>query len=262
MLGFGGPLSKSMKKFHKFSVNLVIVLTALSFQAGAGDYSAPPAKSLICDPDEQCVYIFAYGGVSLEQNIDSSLTIPGPGINPVFFGTDMTRTDDGVIFGGGVGKKSCFLGGSRFEFEGLYSENSISQITNPLSGGGFANNIHGDLAVGDVEIYALMVNFLKEFPIGKCTAYAGIGIGYANVGWEIEDATTGFNPPEDFSGDDGAFAHQFIVGLDVPVSDRMALFLQYKALGVGETTPVFLNGIHTVDSFYTQSVSAGLRVCF
>ena len=98
-----------------------------------------------------------------------------------------------------------------------------------------------------------MVNFLKEIPLGGVTGYIGGGIGYGNV-----DLTLGGIVNQD----DSAIAYQFIAGGDVPISDCLDLFLQYKLLGFDETEYNFGGSRQSADSIINHSISAGLRFSF
>jgi opacity protein-like surface antigen len=185
-------------------------------------------------------YLFAYGGGSFADDFTG---FDFQTMRPY----NLALEDDGVMVGGGLGVYSCFLGGSRFELEGLYSESGISN-----------QNFQGIPSIGDVEIKASMINLLKEIPLGCLTGYIGGGAGVAEVKFFESNSTR----VADVSSDH-VLAWQLITGVDLPVSERLSLFTQYKLLGVGETDHSSdINNNVVMDAFKTQSITAGVRVGF
>ncbi len=97
-----------------------------------------------------------------------------PGFDPQAVNMDWD-TDGGWTLGGGVGRYSGLFGGSRFELEGTYLSNSVDGMT--------YHNFQLP-ANFDLDTTAVMVNYLKEVPLGRCTGYFGGGIGW---GWTSMD---------------------------------------------------------------------------
>lgn len=215
-----------MKQLFLTTVLALVALPAAMVQAG--ESYCPPAKAPLCKTPISCDptgYIFGYAGYTFGHDVDG--TDAG-----IAFDLD---ADGGFLVGGGAGIYSDLFCGSRFEFEALYSESDFATTNNVLT--------------GESETYALMVNALKEIPFGCVTGYVGAGIGYA---WN-EISSGGV------SDDDGAFAYQLIVGGDLPVTDCISLFAQYKLLGIGDTD--YFNNL-SVDQYFTHSIAIGARYSF
>lgn len=221
-----------------------------SFSGLAGEYSKSPIEAKQPVADTGGTYIFAYGGGSFFD--DDGLTFDWQGVPGATASNDL---ENGFILGGGVGLKSSFLGGSRFELEGIYSKFGAGLVADPVG------NLYGSgPSGGDFEYRAVLFNFLKEFDIEflGVTAYAGGGIGMA---WtDVSIYTAGGGPL--FNGGE-ALAYQFILGADYPLGDRLDLYTQYKFIGVGDTSAVdFANFGYDVNSFYTHNVIVGLKLNF
>lgn len=237
-----------MKLYSKVILTAFIALT--SFTAYAGDFCFSPGRSCNVQPNGGCCdnngYLFGYGGFSFSSDFAARLldlqTLQN---NLIFDGrtpladidaiapNEQLHLDSGFIIGAGAGVRSCFLGGSRFEIEGLYTENDISSIVSPAFTNAFGVAIPGRTITdldGQFSTTAVMVNFLKEIPVGCATAYVGGGFGLATT-----ESDVSFNG--DFVSDrDFSLAHQFIVGADLPVADCLSLFLQYKLFNRGDVT--------------------------
>lgn len=244
-----------MKQYSKLVLTALLALT--SFTAYAGDFCFSPGRSCnvssgggsgaCCDNNG---YLFGYGGFAFSSEVTSRLLNPFTGPYPDgsgFYGEQEPPTEDwslggGYIVGAGAGVRSSFLCGSRFEIEGLYTENDVDRIFLPaftaaasadgLFPGGPAGGFDLQGANATISTTALMVNFLKEVPVGCATAYFGGGLGIAST--EVD--FTFNNGARTFYGSDRdyALAHQFIVGADLPVSDCLSLFLQYKLFNAGD----------------------------
>lgn len=244
---------------------LAVFFFATSMAANAGDFcfSCDKRGGACCNNNG---YLFAYGGISFSDEFTTNILnladvqtgLIGAGFAPAdvagLAANEDFELDSGFIIGGGAGVRSCFLGGSRFEIEGLFTENDILAITN-------GGNRFTDLD-GEVSTAALMVNFLKEIPVGCVVGYVGGGVGIANV----ESSLT-------FQGDtvndsDFGFAHQFIAGADLPVSDCLSLFLQYKLFNHGDVNLLCPSGVPGVTKFaefegrYQSNLVLGARFHF
>ncbi|MEM1443538.1 MAG: hypothetical protein AAGF67_14430, partial [Verrucomicrobiota bacterium] len=228
----------------------IIVLIACAFPCVglAGTWAKRPV--IAPAPAAPTGYIFAYGGFSSAPTVD--------GNEPVFPSNEIIDIEDGYIAGGGAGAYSRWLGGSRFEFEGLWAHNDIGQIRSDiLDGRGFINfGFRGQLTTR-----ALMVNILKEIPLHNgIVGYVGAGIGGAETHVNIAEPFEPQGFARGFSERDLALAYQFIAGVDFPITESMALFLQYKALGIGETEFEALD--FNIDSYFTHNFILGARLSF
>ena len=227
---------------------IVILACAVPCVGMAGTWSKRPVIAPVqSDPTG---YIFAYGGAN------SGLTVDGN--EPVFPSNEIVDIDGGYIAGGGAGTYSQWLGGSRFEIEGLWAHNDIGRIRSDiLDGRGFINFGFR----GQITARALMVNFMKEIPIHNgIVGYVGAGVGGAETNINIAEPFEPQGFARGFSETDLALAYQFIAGIDIPLSERMAIFFQYKALGLGETEYQFLD--FNIDPYFTHNVVFGARLSF
>ncbi|MEM9017942.1 MAG: outer membrane beta-barrel protein, partial [Verrucomicrobiota bacterium] len=161
--------------------------------------------------------------------------------------------NSGWTAGGGVGFYSSLFNGSRFEIEGSYTSNDNGNLT-------YANfELPADFTI---ETIAVMFNFLKEVPLGETGATGYFGPG---VGWH----TTEFRGDIDtikYSDRDSGFAWQLIAGVDFPLTERLALFTQYRFLVLdSELTHETDFGDFrqtTTSSPYSHAVMVGARVSF
>lgn len=232
----------------KLTKILVLIACAIPCVGLAGTWDKRPIVEPV--PSHLTGYIFAYGGVF------GGVTVNGN--EPVFPSNEIVDMDGGYIVGGGVGAYSGLLGGSRFEIEGLSASNDIGRIRSDiLDGRGFLNFGFR----GQINTRAMMVNLLKEIPIHNgIVGYVGVGIGAAETDINIAEPFEQRGFARGFSETDLALAYQFIAGVDVPVSERMALFLQYKALGIGQTEYQYLD--FNIDPYFTHNVIFGARLSF
>ena len=216
-----------------FSILLFTGISASSFGGEHTPWRIPHG----CEP---VAYVFGYGGIALSYDEDLD------GRNGVFGTTFEYDFDDGYTVGGGIGLYANLFGGSRLEIEGYYSKNNLASAFpagTPIP------------TPRDMTVEAIFFNFLKEFPCGCFTAYAGGGLGYAST-----QLNAGTAPP-----DDSAFASQVIVGVDYPLSQCLSLFTQYKLVGINETDYHFgvaaANGIHS-DGWLIHNFMVGARYSF
>lgn len=158
--------------------------------------------------------------------------------------------DGGWSLGGGIGRYSGLFGGSRFELEGTYLTNGVDS----LQYAGF--ELPADF---NLSTKAVMVNYLKEVPFGSATGYFGGGIGWA---WTTMD---GDIDTIEYGSTDSGFAWQLIAGIDFPITERLALFTQYRFLVLDEPTFTtdFGDFSNTAeDNPTSHSVLVGARVSF
>lgn len=232
-----------------FKYLTLAAVAAFSFTANAGTPFRMHAKAPVHKVDK---YIFGYGGVNLgsDYHTTGSFLQPGPGNNAIPLDWS---TEAGFNVGGGIGVYSCFLGGSRFEIEGSYGENTIDAFA--------YNNVQlwPSEFVGQISTATVMVNFLKEVSLGKATGYFGGGIGGANSQFKGNYYYLPVNER------DGGFAWQLIAGVDLPINDCIALFTQYKFQsihGIEYNTVAGDFPFSTDEAITSHSVQAGLRFSF
>lgn len=254
------------KPNSKFSFLLVIAvsLAAVSASAQSGNGFRMNSKSVlpkapIATPAPTFNnYFFGYGGVVFQstwRNTGAFDFHPGgydfqPGrIDP--FNIPMNWSPEaGWTVGGGVGRYSGLFGGSRFELEGTYLNNSVSMLT------------YSDFLLPanfDLATTALMVNYLKEIPLGGVMGYVGGGIGW---GWTT---MRGDIDTIRYSDSDDGFAWQLIAGVDFPITERLALFTQYRYLVLSRQsfTTDFGDFTNSTDSSpSSHSILVGARVSF
>ena len=107
-----------------------------------------------------------------------------------------------------------------------------------------------------METKATFVNVVKEFPIGRITGYAGVGFGFATTEWNFQ--AFGFG----VSGQDTSLAYQVKVGADLPVSDRLTVFGEYKLVGVLDPDYTAIIVPIETDSFVNHNLVVGVRLAF
>ncbi len=242
-------------------------LVAISTSAFAGPGFRFSSKAPISTPKPKLEgYFFGYGGIDFgthyntigafdQTDPDWILNCPvdplliDPNNVPIDF-----SLDNGWTAGGGVGSYSEMFGGSRFELEGSYTSNDASGV----SYGGIADVF--DLPANiNINTKAVMFNLLKEVPMGRLTGYFGGGAGYA---WTTMD---GDIDTILYSSTDSGFAWQLIAGVDVPITERLALFTQYRYMVLSELTHLTDFGDFgqtTTDNPASHAVVFGARVSF
>ena len=239
-----------MNKLTQLALSLVTVLALPALRAG--DVIVPAKAPLQEAASEATGYVFAYGGSSLGLSTSSSLLDPAGSSSSIPFGADL---DDGLIVGFGTGFYSNLFGGSRFEMEALLSSADYSSLT-------FAGQ---DLPIlGEMRTQGLFLNILKEFPLGNAMAYAGGGLGIGTV----EASFLTGSPVEEGPGPLGveskgtSLAYQLKAGIDIPVSDRVAIFGEYKLIGLSDRSSTFQVFQQETDGFVSNHFVVGGRLSF
>lgn len=261
-------MEKLNSKF--LSAVVAVSLLAISSSALAGPnyrFSSKSPVPLSLSPKAFKGYFFGYGGIDFGASWDTTgafhdpaawLENCPPGLlhngNPPFDPSAIPINfdlDNGWTAGGGVGAYSGLFGGSRFELEGSYTNNEVGH----LRYAGFA--LPADF---EIATKAVMVNYLKEVPLGGATGYIGGGIGYAWTSMTGDIATI------EYDSSDAGFAWQFIMGIDIPITERLALFTQYRYMVLSDDlafTTNFGDFTHTLDSNpASHAVLFGARVSF
>lgn len=249
-------------KILKFAV--LALAAAFTSTAFAGPFRMS-AKAPVHQPKQFRGYVFGYGGLDTGANWDTTGAFDldqdwrqhCPPEYPGHYGFDPTAIpidwdlNNGWTAGGGVGIYSALLGGSRFELEGSYTSNEVGQLS-------YANF---ELPASfDIKTKSIMFNMLKEVPITKrATGYFGGGVGYAwtDMDGDIDTIL--------YSDSDAGFAWQLIAGVDFSITERLALFMQYRYLVLSdmEFTTDFGDFTHTTDDNpASHGILFGARVSF
>ena len=257
-----------MEKLNNRLLTVVIAsaIVAISSSAFAGPGFRFSSKAPIPQPRKQnSGYVFGYGGIDFGSSYSTvgafDLTqYPDPywepycPVDPDIIDPNYVPIDwdleNGWTAGGGVGSYSSLMGGSRFELEGSYTTNDVNSVL-----------YAGFVLPADFKIStkAVMFNMLKEVPLGRMTGYFGGGVGYA---WTSMD---GDIDTIEYSDTDGGFAWQFIAGVDLPITERLALFTQYRYMVLSSFTHTTDFGDFsqtTVDDPTSHAVMVGARVSF
>lgn len=258
-------MEKLIVRFLSLIVAAGMVLVASPVQAGTSFRMS--SKSPVAQPAPRLNgYVFGYGGGVFGSNwssigafdpssptVDPDCGCPVdfgiPGFDPFHVPMDW-ELEPGWTFGGGFGKYSDFLGGSRFELEGSYLSNDVNRLS--YAGIELPANF-------SMKTKTAMVNFLKEVHFEHATGYFGGGIGYA---WTAMKGDIGSVMYDDR---DSGFAWQLIAGIDIPITERLALFMQYRYLVLSDysfTTNFGDFSYATKDNPDSHSVLIGARVSF
>jgi len=235
---------------------LAVNLGVFFVQAGDHHFSSSNPSCSSCCESSKSFYIFGFGGGSF---FDDASGIVLPANAPLEVGLS-----EGVSLGGGIGWRSDFLGGSRFEIEGAFTDQNVESVV-------FNNNNIANFA-GEIETYSAMVNFIKEFRgLGNIVPYIGAGIGYTEV-----DSNFFYNGGAAnivVNDTDGAFTWQLIAGLEFKLSDRLGLYAEYNytsisddislaRLGNGGAAGGGFDTVAELDDFSSHGVQGGFRFSF
>lgn len=231
-----------MKRLFLCGFAASICLSILPSIVTAGPFQTVPYEP---QPRPE-LYIFGYGGIHWMGD---------------FEGRNQTNTRDlefegqnGWGAGGGIGLRSDWLGGTRFEVEGLYRSNEVDDVY--LNDESFKSD-------GAASITGVAVNFVKELVWGSIYPYIGFGIGYGEVDVDV-DFRDALNDPVWIDDGSAAFLWQVIAGLDFPYTDRTSLFLEYRFMPISDFDlefSTFLENFH-VDDMTNHSIFAGIRYAF
>lgn len=139
-----------------------------------------------------------------------------------------------------------FGNGFRVELEGNYRSNDVSDYN-------MGGTVKGPGATGTVTSYGAMANVLYDINLGGMlggvTPYVGVGAGYI---WHDYDKVGISAPGESltFSGTEGNFGGQAIVGLSLPLSSvpGLALTAEYRFMATAG---------HEIDSTVTLRSGGG-----
>jgi opacity protein-like surface antigen len=197
--------------------------------------------------------------------------------NPAQFQIDATQqersfqTDDGAAGGFALGRQVHPQ--ARLELEFGYRQNDfdsfrIEEYTDSListdpnadpSGIQALTNITTEAAVGELQSYTIMGNFLYDFSprfLHRYNLYGGGGIGAINVSGTATTAT------DVFDVNDSTFAYQIIFGCNRSITQRIDLFLDYRFMSASSISVTNASNGASLGSFElnTNSVFLGMRV--
>lgn len=192
------------------------------------------------------LYFFGYGGLNW---MDDAEGITADGV----FGIDL-ETENGWGVGGGLGLRSDWLGGTRFEVEGLHRANDVDDL--------LVNDVSFSTTDGEAELTGVSVNFVKELVWGSLYPYVGLGLGYGEMDVNLQSAGGGFDDSS------ASFLWQVLVGLDFPWTKRTSLFLEYRYMPISDFDLGFQTAIPAgvvdvnFDDVTSHSMFAGFRHAF
>lgn len=245
--------------FRFIKLSAVAALVAVAAPAFAGQGFRFNSKAPVAQPAAYNGYVFGYGGVDSGSSWDTNAGFDDVGhydydspFNPASFPINFDL-DNGGTFGGGFGVYSPLFNGSRFEVEGSYLSNSVGDLR--YAGFELPANF-------DIKTHAVMFNLLKEVPLGQTRAkgYFGGGVGHAWSRMEGDIDTILYDDS------DSGFAWQLIAGVDIPITERLALFMQYRYLVLSTDLTHQTNfgdfRQRTVENPTSHGFQVGVRVSF
>ena len=171
----------------RWTLSAVLALTALGF-------GAANAQTVDLNNNYQGYYISGVTGGSFLPSLHVS--------NPS--GIAHEDFDDGFAAGGAIGYDTGK--GLRYELDSLYQHSNVNAL-----GGAPAN--------GHISSTSLMANATYDLiPGGSVTPYIGAGVGFQNIGGNVNGLT----------GRQWRPAYQLEAGLRTKLSDRVGLFGEYR----------------------------------
>jgi opacity protein-like surface antigen len=223
------------------------VLGGVAAIAAAALMASTPvfAADIVTEPEPEAVvdennwYFSIHGGIKFGEDWDDEYDDYDINI----------ESDDGWRIGGAVGYSLGAI---------LAIEGEISYLNQDFD---VAEDDLGEFEVdGDVSIFTGMVNLIAGFPVGSIfRPYVGGGLGFAHVSLNDLDLGVG----ADLDDSDTSFAAQAFAGIDVMLSDNMALGGRYRVLHIGD---IDLedddDGGHEIDPDLMHSIEAVLTVGF
>lgn len=154
-----------------------------------------------------------------------------------------------------VGFAAAPMAGAAFGFashDGWRLEGELSWLRSNI------DTIGGVAAGGDAEIWAAMANLYYGIDTGSAvTPYLGGGVGAARV--SLTDVVAAGGTVDDA---DTVLAWQVAVGVDFPLSDTMALSLEYRYFVADGMRFDVVGGGRAAMDFRGSSAVAGLRFGF
>jgi opacity protein-like surface antigen len=220
------PVSK-LRNGESKMVRISLLSGAAALAAAAFFVAAPAsAADIAVEPEpvsENNWYVSIHGGIKFGEDWDDTFFKHCGEICEKEW--DVTaETDNGWRFGGAVG----FMFSEIFAIEGElaymkqdFEEVTVNKIDGYKEGWGF------DLE-GDVAIWTGMVNLIAGVPVGGIfRPYVGAGAGFAHV--SVNDVLDDF-----LDDDDTSFAVQGFAGLDVGLTENVALGIRGRIVHIGD----------------------------
>jgi opacity protein-like surface antigen len=243
-----------MFRSHIFAgaIALATALLGISTSAISADIAVEPEPVA-----ENNWYVSLHGGVKFGEDWDDKFDLCF--IERCEITLDVTgETDNGFRVGGALG----------YTFNEIFAiEGEVSYMNQDFDEGeinkiivhGYEYDCHDckfDLD-GDVSILTGMVNLIAGFPVGQMLRpYIGGGIGIAHV--SFNDVADGF-----LDDDDNTFAAQAFVGIDLGLSENIALGIRGRLLHISD---IDLNDEfdceHNIDTDLIKSVEGVLTFAF
>ena len=214
----------------------------------AADIVTEPEPEPAVVEDENNWYFSIHGGIKFgedwDDEIDDDIHID-------------IEADDGWRVGAAIGYSFSSILAIEGEISYMNQDFDHADLDCP-PGSIVCNDGEFDLD-GDAAIWTGMVNLIAGFPIGNFfRPYVGGGIGFAHVSLNDLDEISVF----DLDDSDTSFAAQAFAGIDLMLSDNMALGGRYRVLHIGDIDLEDNSFDHELDPDLIQSVEAVLTVGF
>ncbi len=213
-------------------------------------------------------YVGVFGGASTSQSADLTLDYTTYNLD-----YDVLATDGSLVVGFEVGyswKTKYFLEFA-LEFEGFFSSTEVSSILSADNAGEPITLSDVATATADLNYAAFMINAIVIVDLSrlkprigrwvpKLRPYAGAGLGGAQIWFRnadvssVGDALAVPTPAsiDVFSTDEFVFASQFFGGLEIQVTDKFAIYGEYRKL-------MFENA-GDLDDFETEMLLGGIHI--
>jgi opacity protein-like surface antigen len=229
-----------MKRFSVLGGVVAIAAAALvaSTPVFAADIVTEPEPEVVVD--ENNWYFSIHGGIKLGEDWEDDYDDGAEEFD--------IEADDGWRIGGAVGYSLGAI---------LAIEGEISYLNQDFD---VADDGTGEFEVdGDVSIFTGMVNLIAGFPVASIfRPYIGGGLGFAHV--SLNDLDLGV---ADLDDSDTSFAAQAFAGIDVMLTDNMALGGRYRVLHIGDIDlDDDADDSHEIDPDLMHSIEAVLTVGF
>ena len=203
----------------------------------AADIVTEPEPTVV-EEDVNNWYVSIHGGIKFGEDWDDD-----------FDDDDFElETDNGWRVGAAVG----------YSFSSILSiEGEISYLNQDF------DEAHSDCCDfdldGDASIWTGMINLIAGFPVGNFfRPYVGAGAGFAHVSLNDLDFDS-----VDLDDSDTSFAVQAFAGIDLMLTDNMALGGRYRVLHIGDVDLDDDDDFeHELDPDLIQSVEAVLTIGF
>lgn len=233
-----------MKRLYILGLVAGLSLAILPATIKAGPFQTVPYEP---QPRPE-LYVFGYGGIHWMKDFEGTGLTGNPEIDE--------EAENGWGVGGGLGLRSDWLGGTRFEVEGLHRSNDVDGVL--LGGVSFPSD-------GDADITGITFNFVKELVWGGLYPYVGIGVGYGELDVDTQFTAGGI--------DDSAssFLWQVMAGLDFPWTKRTSLYIEYRFMPMSDFDLIYLHktGVNAgttdtinFDDLSNHSLFGGIRFAF